>query len=88
MEKAADTEAIASASMNAASLKGVMERHRGRRGHCDTVRLGNSQCSIRNSRRDRRRYDDLPGVTADKAGLLPRLQPATGPHPVPAPLAA
>src|SRR6516165_936509 len=40
-----------------------------------------------NSRCNRRGYDDLFRVTADVAGLLPHLQPATGPHPVPAPLA-
>src|SRR6516165_12010247 len=42
---------------------------------------------LSNSRCNRRGYDDLFRVTADVAGLLPRLQPATGPHPVPAPLA-
>src|SRR6516165_11975139 len=41
---------------------------------------------LSNSRCNRRGYDDLFRVTADVAGLLPRLRPATGPHPVPAPL--
>jgi len=42
---------------------------------------------LRNSRCNRRGYDDLFRVTADVAGFLPGLQPATGAHPVPAPLA-
>jgi hypothetical protein len=73
--------------MKAASLTDVAERRIAPETPRDIDRLRNGRRIVRNGWCYRSCYDDRFGVTPDRACHLPRFQPATGPHPVPTPLA-
>jgi hypothetical protein len=58
-------------------------------GHpCDVGSLSNGRRILRNGWRHGPQYSDRLSATADQTHLLPSFQPATGPRPVPAPLAS